>query len=89
MLYPYVTLGDGTEILHTQIFEEDGVEKVEVHFEKPINNGFMSARFVLPTYELIIRDNVSDEEIAFFIEFLEHNVPLIYEFARAGGAESA
>ena len=89
MLYPYIKLGDGTEILHTQIIEEDGMEKVEVHFERPIEAGFMSARFVLPTYELIVRDNVSDEELAFFKELLEHNAHLIYEFAKTGGVNIA
>ena len=89
MLYPYITLGNGTEILHTQIIEEDGIEKVEVHFERPFENGFVSVRFVLPTYEVIVRDNVSDEELEFFKELLEHNAHLIYEFARAGGAASA
>ena len=36
MLYPYMTLGNGTEILHTGIKETDEEEKVEVHFERPI-----------------------------------------------------
>lgn len=89
MLYPYITLGDGTEILHTGVKEKDGLETVQVHFEKPISTGFKSARCILPTYEWIIKENYSDEEIAFFIEFLEHNIHLIYEFARVGGAESA
>ena len=89
MLYPYIKLGDETEILHTQIIEEDGMEKVEVHFEKPIETGFKSARCILPIYEWIIKENYTDEEIAFFTEFLEYNIQLIYEFARAGGAESA
>lgn len=31
MLYPYITLGDGTEILHTGIKEKDGLETVQVH----------------------------------------------------------
>lgn len=35
MLYPYITLADGTEIVHTHVFEEDGLQKVEVHFERP------------------------------------------------------
>jgi len=89
MLYPYIKLGDGTEILHTQIIEEDGMEKVEVHFEKPIETGFKTARCVLPTYVWMIKENYSDEEISFFTEFLEHNIHLIYEFARVGGAERA
>jgi len=89
MLYPYMKLGDGTEILHTQIIEKDGVETVEVHFEKPIETGFKTARCILPSYEWIIKQNYSDEEIAFFTEFLEHNIKLIFESARAGGVENA
>jgi len=89
MLYPYIKLGNGTEILHTEIYEKNGVETVEVHFERPIESGFVTARFVLPTYELIVRDNLSEEELKFFKEFLDHNIHLIYEYARVGGAESA
>lgn len=89
MLYPYVTLGDGTEVLHTGIHEENGMETVEVHFERPIENGFMTARFVLPTYELIERDNVSDEELKFLIKLLECNAHLIYKYAKCGGAVNA
>ena len=88
MLYPYVTLGDGTEVLHTQIIEKNGVETIEVHFERPIETGFMTARFVLPTYELIKRDNVSDEELEFLKKLLECNADLIYKYARIGGIES-
>ena len=31
MIYPYITLADGTEIVYTNVFEEDGLQKVEVH----------------------------------------------------------
>ena len=89
MLYPYVTLGDGTEVLHTGIKEEGGLEKVEVHFERPIEDGFMTARFVLPTYELIVRDNVSNEELEFLTKLLECNAHLIYKYAKSGGINIA
>lgn len=32
MVYPYMILSDGTEIVYTNVFEEDGEKKVEVHF---------------------------------------------------------
>ena len=89
MLYPYITLADGTEILHTHLFEEDGLDKVEVHFERPFEDGFVTARCVLPTYEWIIRENVSDEEMAFFQQLVEHNAALIYRYARSGGLQFA
>jgi len=88
MLYPYVTLGDGTAILHTQIIEKDGIEKVEVQFEKPIENGFKSARCILPTYEWIKVENCSKEDIAFYTEIVENNAHLFYKYARIGGIES-
>ena len=28
MVYPYMTLADGTEIVYTNVFEEDGIKKV-------------------------------------------------------------
>ena len=43
MIYPYITLADGTEIVHTHVFEEDGLQKVEVHFERPKEGGFDTA----------------------------------------------
>ena len=27
MVYPYMTLADGTEIVYTNVFEEDGIKK--------------------------------------------------------------
>lgn len=36
MMYPYMTLADETEIVHSQIIEENGVKKVIVNFERPV-----------------------------------------------------
>ena len=85
MLYPYIKLGDGTEILHTGIKEKDGVETVEVQFEKATEIGFKSARCILPTYEWINVENCSEEDIAFFTELVEHSAHLFYKYARIGG----
>ena len=88
MLYPYVTLGDETAILHTHAFEEDGIEKVEVQFEKPIETGFKSARCILPSYKWIKVENCTEEDIAFYTKIVENNADLIYKYARSGGIES-
>ena len=50
MMYPYMTLADGTEVVHSQIIEKDGVQTVLVHFERPTEGGFDSARCELPEY---------------------------------------
>lgn len=44
MMYPFMKLNDETEITHSQILEENGVQKVEVYFERPTENGFDCAR---------------------------------------------
>lgn len=50
MMYPYMTLGDGTQIVHSQLIHDDGVDKVLVHFERRNEQGFDSARCELPSY---------------------------------------
>lgn len=55
MMYPYMTLFDETEIVHSQIIEENNVQKVIVHFERPTedelffseSNFFMQFAFCL------------------------------------------
>ena len=44
MIYDYISLPDGTEVVHTQIHNEKESPTVEVHFECPIEGGFKSAR---------------------------------------------
>ena len=40
MLYPFMTLNDNTEIVHSESIEKDGKEQVEVRIEKPVEGGF-------------------------------------------------
>lgn len=86
MLYPYIELADETAILHTEIKEGN---TVEVHFERPVENGFESARCVLPSYKWIVREGFTDDEINFFVKFLESNAHLIYRYAQTGGVKLA
>ena len=39
MLYPFMTLNDNTEIVHSEILENSGKEEVEVRIEKPVQGG--------------------------------------------------
>ncbi len=36
MMYPYMTLANETEIVHSQFIEKDGMKKVIVNFERPM-----------------------------------------------------
>ena len=51
MLYPFMTLNDNTEIVHSEILENSGKEEVEVRIEKPVQGGF---------YECLKYDNCTE-----------------------------
>lgn len=89
MMYPYMTLADETEIVHSQIIEENGVQKVVVHFERPTEDGFDSARCELPSYKWIIKEGYSDDEITMFEQLLHSNAHLLYKYAASGGVQIA
>lgn len=89
MMYPYMTLADETEIVHSEIIEENNIEKVFVNFERPTETGFDSARCELPDYKWIQREGYTDKDMTFFDEFLHHNAHLIYKYAKNGGVQIA
>ena len=89
MMYPYITLADETEITHSNLLEQDGVQTVEVHFERPTEHGFDSARCVLPSYQWKFNDGYSDAEILFFEELLRNNAHLLFRYANQGGIHCA
>jgi len=89
MMYLYITLADETEITHSQPIEENGQKCVEVHFERATEDGFLSARCLLPSYQWKFNDGFSQQEIAFFNEFLKSNAHLLYRYAEQGGVHCA
>jgi len=89
MMYPYITLSDETLITHSHILDKNGIMSVEVHFERPVDGGFNSARCSLPSYEWIFIDGYTDEEIKVFQQFLKDNAHLLYNYARSGGVQIA
>ena len=89
MMYPYIKLSDETEIVHSHIFEEDGVQKIEVHFERPTEDGFNTARCQLHSYTWLQIDGFSDQEIELFDTLLHSNAHLLYKYAACGGVRIA
>ena len=87
MLYPFMTLNDGTEIVHSETIETAGKEKVEVRIEKPVYGGFHSATCRLPEYKWENIDGFSPEDIQYFQELLESVAHIILQLAREGGIE--
>lgn len=90
MMYPYITFGDGTEVVHSQIIHDNGVDKVLVHFERPREDGFDSARCELPSYTWTDWEGrFNEQEKALFEEFLRSNAHLLYRYAASGGVQVA
>lgn len=85
MMYPYMKLADETEIVHSQVIEENGKQKVIVNFERPTAEGFDSARCELPVYRWISITGFTEEEIEIFSVLLRSNAHLLYKYASAGG----
>ena len=88
-MYPYMILGDGTEIVHSQILEEANKRKVIVHFERPTEEGFDSARCELPEYHWLYKKGYSEKEIDMFEQLLHSNAHLLYKYAENGGIQIA
>lgn len=89
MMYPYITFSDETEVTHSQVIDNRGQQIIEVHFERPTEIGFDTARCCLPEYKWIKRDGYSDEELSKFEDFLRSNAHLLYKYAANGGTSIA
>ncbi len=86
MLYSYMTLFDGTDVAHTQIFDQN---HVLIHFERANEKEYCFATCELPTYKWESVEGFSAEDMEFLDEYARHNAALIYDFAAKGGAESS
>ena len=89
MLYPFMTLNDNTEIVHSEALYDSGHEQVRVCIERPVYGGFQSAECLLPEYEWRNNNGFSDDDIAQFQELLESTAHIIIELAREGGLENS
>ena len=89
LMYPYIILDDETEISHSHVIDKNGQNEIEVHFERPNENGFDTARCSLPSYCWVIREGFSDDEIKAFLHFLKSNEHLLFKYAASGGIQVA
>lgn len=87
MMYPFLTLDDGTEIVHSEM-KEDG--QVKVYMEKPDNKDcFHYAACWLPEYRWEDMFGFSEKEIQRLKEVIESTAHLILQFSQEGGFENA
>ena len=87
MMYPFMTLNDETEIVHSDM-QEDGT--VKVYIERPDEQyGFKHATCWLPQYKWENIYHFSEEEIKQFEEIIRSTEHLIMEFSQVGVFENA
>jgi hypothetical protein len=88
-MYPFITLDDETQIVHSHLIDENGINTVYVHFERPKENGFDTARCRLPTYEWVARSGFTADEMKIFETIVRGGAHLFYKYAEAGGMNIA
>lgn len=87
MMYPFMTLDDNTEIVHSD-YLIDG--KVRVYIEKPDpKDCFHRMTCYLPTYELEDVYGFDEREVSKYLDVVKSTAHLIIEFAKGKGFENA
>lgn len=89
MLYPFMTLDDETEIVHSESYMENGKEHVRVEIEKPVEGGFKSAQCILPEYKWKNIQGFTEKDMENLQELIESLAHIIIRLARNGGFENA
>ena len=87
MMYPFMTLDDGTEIVHSDM-QPNG--SVKVYLEKPdAKDCFHHATCYLPDYKWKDISGFSPQEIERYQEVIESTGDLILQFSQDGGFDGA
>ena len=87
MMYPYLTLDDETEIVHSELLSDN---TVKVYIEKPDEkDGFHYASCFLPKYEWQEIFGFTENEIKRYQTIIENNAHLIIEVSKNGGFDNA
>ena len=87
MVYPFMTLNDNTEIVHSEM-HPDG--RVKVYIEQPDEKFcFRHATCWLPEYKWEDVYEFTPEDVSRFEEIIRSTAHLILEFSQEGGGENA
>lgn len=87
MMYPFMTLDDGTEIVHSEMLPD---QRVKVYVEKPdTKDCFHHMTCYLPSYEIVENVGFTEAEVKRYMEVIRSTAHLIIEFSQEGGLENA
>lgn len=83
MMYPFLQLPDGTEIVHSEM-KEDG--RVKVYVEKPDEKDFFhNAVCWLPEHRWEEIHGCSEAEMEYYKEYIRSIAHIILELSQRGG----
>ena len=82
MLYPFLTLDDNTQIVHSELLP-DG--QVRVCVEQPVLRGFNSATCMLPSYSWSDIEGFTAADIKRLQQIIADGAHLIFRYAETGG----
>ena len=87
MMYPFLTLDDGAEIVHSEMKDD---QTVKVYIEKPdARDCFHHATCWLPGYRWEDISGFSEQELARYAEVIRSTAHLILAFSQEGGFDGA
>ena len=87
MMYPFMTLDDGTEIVHSETLANGSVK---VYIEKPDEKDcFHHAVCMLPEYRWEDICGFTEQEMNHYRDVIESTAHLILRFAAEGGFDNA
>ena len=87
MMYPFLTLDDKTEIVHSEMYTNGSVK---VYMERPDEKDcFHYATCYLPEYKWEDIFGFTEKEIERLKEVIESTAHLILRYAQEGGFENA
>lgn len=73
MLFFFGTLMDNIVVTCSNQIRMGDQENVVVHFERPVYNGFDTARYVLPDHRWLFMEGYSADEIHYFEKYIKQN----------------
>ena len=82
MMYPFMTLNDNTEIVHSEKLDDGSVK---VYIEKPDEKDcFHHMTVYFPSYKITEVTGFTDEEVKKYMDIIKSKAHLIIQFAAEG-----
>ena len=67
MMFPFMTLEDQTEIVHSHLLDSG---RIKVYVETPVENGFHNAELYIPEYMWKQVDGYDSDELDKFLQII-------------------